>query len=305
MTTQNPMSYMAFALLLLIAAAMGGNHVAARIAFDQGLDVATAVVFRSAITAAVVGSLWLATRPSSSGIATLRRPWTLPLLGLLIGLQSLCLYASVIRLPVALALLVFNTHPLWTAFWARVLYGERPSRRLLQAMPVLLLGLALALDVAGAASGLGMGAQWARMGAGVAFALAAALLFGLALAITQHEVAGLDARLRTAVTLGGAAVVGVLAVAWQGGPALPAGTVGWTALAVLVVLYGASFALLFSVLPKLGVVGNSAVLSTEPVFALVLAWAILGQSIAGIQLVGAALVVGTITWISRPGGKRR
>ena len=143
------------------------------------------------------------------------------------------------------------------------------------------------------------------MGAGVAFALAAALLFGLALAITQHEVAGLDARLRTAVTLGGAAVVGVLAVAWQGGPALPAGTVGWTALAVLVVLYGASFALLFSVLPKLGVVGNSAVLSTEPVFALVLAWAILGQSIAGIQLVGAALVVGTITWISRPGGKRR
>jgi drug/metabolite transporter (DMT)-like permease len=44
------------------------------------------------------------------------------------GVQSLCLYAAVARLPVALALLAFNTYPLWTALWARVVYGHRPSR---------------------------------------------------------------------------------------------------------------------------------------------------------------------------------
>ena len=51
---------------------------------------------------------------------------------------------------------------------------------------------------------------------------------------------------------------------------------------------------MFTVLPKLGVVGNSAIMNVEPVFALVLAWLILGQSIAVIQIVGALLVVGTV-----------
>jgi drug/metabolite transporter (DMT)-like permease len=33
------------------------------------------------------------------------------------------------------------------------------------------------------------------------------------------------------------------------------------------------------------------------VFALVLAWALLGQSIAALQLVGAAVVVSTVMWL--------
>jgi hypothetical protein len=45
-------------------------------------------------------------------------------------------------------------------------------------MPVMLVGLALALDVFGAASGLGAAGQWGRIGAGVAFALTAAATFG-------------------------------------------------------------------------------------------------------------------------------
>ena len=51
------LSSTAFATLLLIALMMGANHVAARLAFNHGVDVATAVSFRSAITAAVVGLL--------------------------------------------------------------------------------------------------------------------------------------------------------------------------------------------------------------------------------------------------------
>jgi drug/metabolite transporter (DMT)-like permease len=35
----------------------------------------------------------------------------------------------------------------------------------------------------------------------------------------------------------------------------------------------------------------------EPVFALLLAWALLGQSIAPIQMLGAALVVGAVMWL--------
>ena len=41
----------AFATLLLLAFMMGANHVAARFAFNSGVDVVTAVSCRSAVTA--------------------------------------------------------------------------------------------------------------------------------------------------------------------------------------------------------------------------------------------------------------
>jgi hypothetical protein len=94
-----PLSGTAFATLLLIALMMGASHVAVRLAFDNGVDVATAVCFRSTITATVVALLiwhqrvpmWLSARHWSA----------LPAIGLLVGLQSLPLYSAVARLPVA------------------------------------------------------------------------------------------------------------------------------------------------------------------------------------------------------------
>jgi drug/metabolite transporter (DMT)-like permease len=282
----------AFATLLLIALMMGANHVAARIAFNNGVDVATAVVFRSVVTALVLVLLLRLQRARPRFTARHRR--MLPAIGLLVGIQSLCLYSSVARLPVALALLAFNTYPIWTAFWARVVYRQHAERALLIAMPVILLGLALALDVFGAASGLGAAGQWSRIGAGVAFALAAAGTFGLALVITQHETADVDGRVRTATTMTIAGVVALITVAAQGGFHLPAAPPGWWGLATLTFLYGTAFTIMFTVLPKLGVVGNSAIMNVEPVFALVLAWLILGQAIAPVQVIGALIVVGAV-----------
>ncbi len=282
----------AFATLLLIALMMGANHVAARIAFNNGVDVATAVVFRSFVTAAVVFGLVLILRVPLK--ATARHKRFLLIIGLLVGVQSLCLYSAVARLPVALALLAFNTYPLWTALWDRVLYQRRPERATLQAMPVILVGLALALDVLGATSGLGAAGQWARMGTGVAFALAAAATFGLALVLTQHETTGLDGRLRTACTLALAGLVALTMAGTQGGVHLPTATAGWWGLGALTFLYGTAFTIMFTLLPKLGVAGNSAIMNVEPVFALVLAWLILGQSIAPVQVAGALLVVGAV-----------
>jgi drug/metabolite transporter (DMT)-like permease len=53
----------------------------------------------------------------------------------------------------------------------------------------------------------------------------------------------------------------------------------------------------FAGLPKPGMVDNSALMNAEPVFALVLAWAILGQSIAPVQVGGALVVVATVVWL--------
>jgi drug/metabolite transporter (DMT)-like permease len=282
----------AFATLLLIALMMGANHVAARIAFNHGVDVATAVVFRSIVTAVVI-ALILAVQGARVRL-TPRHKRMLALIGLLIGVQSLCLYSAVARLPVALALLAFNSYPIWTALWARLIYRQQPERAMLIAMPVILLGLTLALDVLGAASGLGAAAQWARIGAGVGFALAAAGAFGLALVITQHEAADVDGRVRTAALMSMAGLLALGTVALQGGFHLPDAAAGWGGLAALTFLYGTAFTIMFTVLPRLGVVGNSAIMNVEPVFALVLAWLILGQTIAAVQVGGALIVVGAV-----------
>ena len=285
----------AFATLLLIALMMGSNHVAARLAFDHGVDVPTAVTFRSAITAGVVGLLLLV-----QGVPirlTARHKHALPAIGVLVGIQSLSIYSSVARLPVALALLAFNTYPLWTALWARVFYRHRPERRVVRAMPVMLVGLALALDVFGAATGLGAAEQWGRIGVGVSFALTAAATFGMALVLTQHEAGDLDGRVRTASTMGMVGAIALGVVALRGGFQLPTAPAGWAGLLALTFLYGTAFTIMFTVLPKLGVVGNSAIMNIEPIFALVLAWAILGQTIAPVQVAGGLLVVGTVVYL--------
>ena len=289
------LSTAAFATLLLIALLMGANHVAARIAFDHGVDVTTAVAVRSIVTALVVGALIGVQRVPVSLNARQRR--FLPAIGVIIGVQSVCLYSAVARLPVALALLAFNTYPLWTALWARLFYAHRAERRVVAAMPVMLIGLALALDVLGAASGVGAAMQWQRIGAGVAFALAAAATFGVALVLTQHEAGTLDGRVRTASTMAIVAVLALGGIAVQGGFHWPNATAGWWGLALLTLLYGTGITILFTVLPRLGVVGNSAIMNVEPVFALVLAWAILGQAIAPSQVAGALLVVATVIWL--------
>ncbi len=283
---------LAFLTLLLIAVMMGANHVAARFAFNDSVSVSTAVIFRSGVTASIITLLLLGQRVRLS--FSHRHRVILPAVGLLVAVQSYCLYSAVARLPVALALLAFNTYPLWTAFWARIIYRHRAEPFVLRAMPVMLIGLALALDVFGAASGLGASAHWQQIGAGVAFAIVAAATFGLAMVVTQHEAIDIDGRVRTAITLGIVTLLTSLLAFFTGGWSLPASATGWWGLAGLTLFYGTAFTLMFSLLPRLGVVGNSAIMNIEPVCALVLAWLLLGQAIAPVQVAGALIVVGTV-----------
>jgi drug/metabolite transporter (DMT)-like permease len=286
------MSLAAFLMLLCTACIFGANHVAARLAFNHGLDVSTAVALRSLGTAVVAGLLVLG-QGALKPVSALQKKYLVSI-SLLIAVQSLCLYSAVAKLPVALALLAFNTYALFTAGFDWLLFGRRPARAVLAAIPVLLLGLALALDVLGAASGLGALAHWRSIGFGVLLALVAAATFGLALVLTQRKVAEIDGRLRTAVMMGLVGGLALVAVAAQGGFHWPDAAAGWWGLCLLVLCYGTAFTLMFTLLPRLGVVGGSPIMNVEPVAALIMAWAILDQAIAPVQIFGALLVVGTV-----------
>jgi drug/metabolite transporter (DMT)-like permease len=285
----------AFASLLLVALLYAANHVAARLAFDHGSDVLTAITVRSGCTAVVV---WLIVRWRRLRLELLpgQAGWLLAL-GLLVSVQSFGLYSAVARLPVALALLAFNTYPLWTALWARLWLGQRTEPAVLKTMPFILIGLMLSLDVFGQSSGLSPAQQWQTISAGVLFALMGSASFGLALVVTQYRVVQIDGQIRTATTMGLVSVIVGSVMMSQGGPQWPHDAAGWAGLVGLTVMYGTAFTLMFVVLPKLGVVGNSAIMNVEPIFSLLLAWLLLGQSIGGIQLVGALLVVGSVMFL--------
>ena len=285
--------WVGIALLLAIATVFGSNHVAARIAFDHGTNVTTAVAFRSTGTALVVLALLL-----FNGIS-LRMPGKTfahsVLIGLLIAVQSYCLYSAVALIPVALALLAFQTFPMLLSLISWVGGGERPSRRVLLAMPVALAGLALALDVWGTSGDIA--GRWAEVGAGVLWALGASISFATALYLITRWLGKMDGRLRSFLFMSVVAVVTLLGGTLSNGFSLPADGTGWIALALLTVFYGTAITSTFVLLPKLGAVNNAAVLNFEPIAVLGLAWLILDQSVAPLQILGAFIVVGSIVWM--------
>lgn len=283
-------------VMLSIAAVMGANHVAARLAFEHGASVAAAVAVRSGSTAlAVLALLGLKGVSLALDAATRRRAI---FVGALVALQSFCLYSAVARIPVALALLAFNTFPLLFVLLSWASGGERPPRHVALVIAMALGGLSLALDVVGKAEAVA--GQWARIGTGVLFAFAASASFAVVLLLTNRWLKPVDGRLRTFMTMATTAVLVSLVGGAGGALALPADATGWAGLAVLTLLYGSGITVLFAVLPRLSSPSLTVALNFEPIAALALAWAILGQTIAASQLAGAFLVVAAIVLLGLP-----
>ncbi len=299
MTSPTPLPrWLGVSLLLLIAVSFASNHVAARLAFDHGANVATAVAVRSMGAALFVLALLAQARVALRMSApTLRRALGI---GLLVAIQSLCLYSAVARIPVALALLAFNTFPLMLGLISWAAGGERPSRRAFVAMPIALVGLAVALDVAGLARPPAGAAASApeSMGVGVAFALGGAASFASALYLTTRWLGSTDGRLRTLVLMLVVTTVAIGAGALGGRFDWPADGIGWAALAALTVLYSSAITALFVLLPRLGAVNNAAVMNFEPIAALFLGWVVLDQHVATIQIAGALVVIGAIVMLT-------
>jgi drug/metabolite transporter (DMT)-like permease len=269
-------------LLAVIATTFGANHIAARVAFDHGVSVATAVVARSGCTALALLALLLA------GGVRLALPrttiWRALAVGALIATQSYCMYSAVAGMPVALALVAFNLFPILLALLAWALDGIRPSIRGGASMLLALMGLALALDVF----------RWAVPPAGLGWALGAAISFAAALYLTGRWLKDVDGRVRSFYAMSATAVLVGVPAAASGALAGPVDMTGWIAIGLLSALYGTAITAMFVVVPRLPAPHYSMVLNIEPIVVLVVAWQVLGQAVAPIQVAGALTVVGAI-----------
>lgn len=289
--------HLAVLLLAFLACILAGNHIAARIAFDQDAGVLLAVLCRSGVTLLALTALVLWQRQTlRPGPGTW--PWQL-LLGLLITLQSLCLYSAVARIPVALALLVANIFPILLALLTWALGGSPPTRRTALLMAMILFGLLFALDVpARLSSHDKVGSGW-LLGIGLAFSAACA--FASALWVTEHKLSGLRGSLRSMLTMlvvFAATLTAGIADLIPGGFQSPTSTTGWFALGVLALLYCTGFSLLFIYMPRLDMARNTPVMNIEPVATLLLGWLILGQMLNQTQIIGGAIVVGGIVLLT-------
>lgn len=289
--------HVAIAVLVCVASLFAGNHIAARIAFDDGTGLLLAILTRSGLALVVLIAIVTSQREAIELPAGGRR-WQL-LLGLLVALQSLCLYSAVARIPVAVALLVSNTFPILLVLLSWALGGPRPELRAALIMGLILIGLVFVLDVPVWLSNPdAMGPQWLS---GIAFAFCAAAAFACALWITDHKLSRMRGSVRSMLTImvvfTSMLVAGVSGLI-PGGMALPASSDGWIALMALALLYGVAFTLLFISVPRLNMARNAPVMNIEPVASLVFGWLILEQILGQGQLLGGAIVLGGIVLLS-------
>lgn len=292
-------------LLLLSSLAFGSSGPFAKALLDAGWSPGAAVLVRITGAAVVLCMLTvLLWRPRLRRV--LRSRGTVLLYGTVAvaGVQ-VCFFTAVRTLSVSVALLLEYLAPVLVVGWLWLRTGRRPSPRTLAGGALALLGTVAVLDVLGGVDVDPVGVAWA---------LAAAVCLACYFLVLGSE-SGVEDRpdpavLATAGMVVGAAVVagagllGVLPITVGAGTTELAGqsTPAWLPVAALVLgstvlayLAGAAG------LARLGATSGSVVGLSEVLFAVLAAWALLGQWPTPAQLAGGALVVAGVV-LAQTGG---
>lgn len=256
------------------------------------------VVYRCALALPVLAGLTVAERRrrgprplASRGLAVLA--------GLFLAVDLVLFNHAIADLGAGIATTAGNLSVVFVAALAWALLGERPGRRYLLMLPVVLAGMVL---VSGLAGGSGTGP---RPAAGAGYVLAVNVAYACFLFVLRQSAGGtthvagqlFDA---TAGATAGALLLGLatgglrLAVSWP--------SLGWLLLLALLV-QTAGWLLITSSLPALPAAVSSLLLLVQPAAALVLAAVILGQRPTLIQLAGAVLVCCAVLVVARAQGE--
>jgi drug/metabolite transporter (DMT)-like permease len=203
---------------------------------------------------------------------------------------------SIDAVGAGLSTVLGNLQVLVVGIVAWLILGERPSRAILVALPVVLVGVVLISGLVGA------GAYGANPALGVVFGVATALCYSGYLLVIRRSGRDLSrpvtpVAISTAATAGVALLVGAplgdlhLAPTWPGH--------GWLA------LYGVTsqflgYVLISVSLPRLPAAVTSIILLVQPVMSVVLAMVLLREAPSALQLVGVALVVGGVAIATLP-----
>ncbi|HEY7397650.1 MAG TPA: EamA family transporter [Gaiellaceae bacterium] len=206
-------------------------------------------------------------------------------------------FLAIHRLAIGIALLIEYLAPLLVALWARFVYHDAVRRRIWIALALALAGLALIVDVFGGGVSLST--------AGIAFALAGSVAYALYVLLAEHVVGGRDAVSLLAYGFAFASIFWAVVAPWWsfpphaltqttslGGNLASVHLPVW-ALAAWMIVLGTMvpFFLLVNALRHIAATRAGIVAMLEPVVGALVGWAWLSESLNGVQLVGAAVVL--------------
>jgi drug/metabolite transporter (DMT)-like permease len=288
-----------YAMVLAAATLFAVNGTVSKVILASGISSLRLTEVRlTGAALGLLGALALA-RPSSLRLHRRELPF---LVGFGIGGVALVqwfYFLAIHRLPIGIALLIQYLAPLMVALWARFVMHRPVRRQIWLALALALSGLALVVQI------------WERGTLdplGVAASLGAAVTFAFYILSAEHGVAGRDAVSLSCYGFAfGALFFAVLQPWWS----FPADVVGdrvsllgnlsshdapvWALMAWMVVLGTiVPFGLFVAALAHVPAPRASVVAMFEPVVAIVVAWAWLGEKLAAAQLVGAAIVLAGI-----------
>ena len=273
----------AAAALLVSALSIATSSVLVRRAYDFGSSPETVVVLRVAVPG-LAFVLWVAAAAvRSRSLPRLGRNllFFAALYGLLLLVINLFELKALDRMPVALVILIIALVPLWISLASWILWHVPLGRR-----------GALAVVVAIAGTALVVGAPSGRVDAlGIVFSLVTSVLSAALYLLVERRLSEPPPQVVIAI---GAAVAAVVAIGVEP-HALPdeLGSGGERALLVLGAGLGVSLTMLLSLI---GIRHSSAfvagiAVACEPIFAGVLAWWILDETLSALQVAGGAIAL--------------
>lgn len=267
------------ALALAAAVAFALANTSASMAYQGGSNPLTVAALRFVLPTAVL-VVWLRMRgvplglPGSNG-------WMAAALGAITAIYTWALLSAIGVIPLALAVLVFFLFPLVANVILGICGWEKHGWRMIAAIMLAFVGLALALDPRGSNVDI----------EGVGLAFVGALGLGIVIALSSRVFRAGDSR---PVTLYMAAVAGVLLIALcaaQGEFMLPRTGSGWVGFIGAAAFYAFAMIAFFISISMIGPANASLLSYAEPMVAAGLGVALLGELLAPIQIAGLALVV--------------
>jgi drug/metabolite transporter (DMT)-like permease len=273
--------YAAIAVAALLWAAGGA---VARHVIHEGASLVELTEARAWVSALVLGGmLWLRREPRAKSPLAL-----VVVFGLAIAAANFFYYASLSRLPVAVAITVQYTAPAIVVVWMAVVERSRPSNAVIAAVISAVAGVALLAELP---SVLTQG-HLRLSAAGVGFAIAAALAFVGYMLTGTRLARTIGARVAVARGFVVASVLWLVVQALRGRPHtltqvrfLP--WIAFLAIATTVVPF-VLFAWGLERVPA----SNAAIVATlEPLTAAVIAFVWLGEHLTVLQIVGALMVL--------------
>ena len=289
-----------YAMAAAAAVLWGANGAVSKTILSTGLSSERLAQVRCLGAAAGLLAVLVVTSPGRLRLTRRELPYlvTFGVAGL--ALVQFFYFLAIRRLTIGVALLIEYLAPLLVALWARFVGHEHVRRRIWAALAAALAGLGLIVNVFGGGASLS--------NAGVLFALGGAFAYATYVLLAEHVVGGRDPVSLLFWGFFFASVFWALLVPWWSFPGgsltrstslhghLHAWHLAVWLLATWMVVFGTivPFFLIVSALRHVSATTAGIVAMLEPVVGALVGWAWLAESLDGVQLAGAAVVLAAI-----------